>query len=261
MSLYLSYLLLGAFSGTIAGLLGLGGGIVIVPALVIALEIQGVDSSLIIHMAIATSLATILLTSLTSIYTHHQNQAIRWEMFGAIAIGIMLGAVVGVETAINLPAQLLLKIFGGFLLVVALMITLNVAPNPGRTMPGTTGRVIAGAVIGWFSALLGIGGGTLSVPFFSWCNLRMQQAIGLAAACGLPIALAGTLVNIFEGWGRPELPPMSLGHVYLPALLAIVLTSMPFARLGANLASKIPAAQLKQVFALALFVIGIKFIF
>ncbi len=260
MSLYLSYLMLGAFSGTIAGLLGLGGGIVIVPALVIALDIQGVDSSLIIHMAIATSLATILLTSLSSIYTHHQNKMIRWELFGAIALGIMLGAVVGVETAINLPAELLMKIFGSFLLLVALIIVFNIAPNPGRTMPGTAGRFIAGAIIGCFSALLGIGGGTLSVPFFSWCNLRMQQAIGLAAACGLPIALMGTLVNVIEGWNRPALPPMSMGYVYLPALLAITVTSMPFARIGANLAYKISAVRLRQVFALVLLAIGIKFI-
>ncbi|MCB1661879.1 MAG: sulfite exporter TauE/SafE family protein [Pseudomonadales bacterium] len=260
MTILLTYLALGAAAGTIAGLFGLGGGIIIVPALVIAFQSQGISAELIMHMAIASSLATIVLTSLSSIYAHHQKQAIRWELFTWIALGILLGSWLGVQTAISLDGAVLQMIFGVFLLVVALIIGFNIAPDRGRSMPGKPGLSIAGIGIGWFSALLGIGGGTLSVPFFTWCNLRMQSAVALAAACGLPIALMGTLANMYEGWGISVLPPYSAGYIYLPAVAAIAITSVPFARIGAKLAHRLPARQLKQAFALVLVAVGIKFI-
>lgn len=260
MILFLSYLILGACSGIIAGLFGLGGGVVIVPAMVIALQVQGIDDALIMNMAIATSLATIVMTSLSSIYAHHQRGAVRWDLFVIISLGILIGSALGVETAVVLDGERLKKIFGVFLLLVAFITAFNVLPKSGRDLPGRPGLIAAGGVIGWCSALLGIGGGTLSVPFFTWCNLRMQHAVALSAACGFPIALMASIVNIAEGWSLTGLPPLSAGYVYLPAAIAIVLTSVPFARLGAKLAHRLPADRLRQAFALVLCVIGLKFI-
>ncbi|MCF7980582.1 MAG: sulfite exporter TauE/SafE family protein [Pseudomonadales bacterium] len=261
MTLFLTYLALGAAAGTIAGLLGLGGGIIIVPVLVAVFQWQGVSAELGMHMAIATSLAIIALTAFSSIFVHHQEDAIRWDLFAWIVPGILLGAGLGVETAINLDGQVLKMFFGVFLLAVALMIGLNLTPNPSRLVPSKPGLLVTGSCIGWVSALLGIGGGTLTVPFFTWCNVRMQEAVALAAACGLPIALMGALVNMYEGWELSGLPPYSAGYIYLPAVAIIAIASIPFARVGAKLAHRFSARRLKQAFALVLLVVGIKFIF
>lgn len=261
MSLVLSYLILGAAAGTIAGLFGLGGGIIIVPVMVAALKSQGVAAEVVMHMAIATSLTTIVLTSLSSIHTHHQKGAIRWDLFSLIVSGILIGSALGVQTAVSLEGERLQVIFGVFLLIVALLVGFNISPHPGRKPPGKGLMLLAGGAIGWLSALLGIGGGTLSVPFFTWCQLRMQQAVALAAACGLPIALAGSLMNIYKGWNHAQLPEYSLGYVYLPAVVAIALTSIPFARMGAKLSHRLPALLLKRAFALVLVLVGAKFIF
>lgn len=260
MILFLSYLILGAFSGVIAGLFGLGGGVVIVPAMVLALQAQGVDEALIMNMAIATSLATIVMTSLSSIYAHHHRGAIRWDIFVFVAPGILIGSALGVEAAVALDGVYLKRIFGGFLLLVAFITAFNILPKSGRDLPGRSGLIVVGGIVGWCSALLGIGGGTLTVPFFTWCRLRMQQAIALSAACGFPIALMASIVNVAEGWELTGLPPMSAGYVYLPAMMAIVLTSMPCARFGAKLAHRLSADRLRQGFALVLFLFGLKFI-
>ncbi len=254
------YLALGALAGVLAGLFGIGGGLVIVPVLIFGFARQGVSGDVAAHLAVGTSLATIIFTSLSSIRSHHQHRAVRWELFRPMALGIVIGAMLGAWTASLLPGDVLELVIGVFVILVGLKMLLDVRPKPGRDVPARPGLVAAGGGVGWASAIFGIGGGTLTVPFLSWCNVRMQQAVGTSAACGLPIAVAGALTNVATGWQSPELPSYSLGFIYLPALLGIVPTSVLFARLGAALAHRLDAALLKRIFALILLVIGVRFL-
>lgn len=254
------YLVLGAFAGTLAGLFGIGGGLVIVPVLIFSFGLQGVSGEIAAHLAIGTSLATIVFTSVSSIRSHHLRQAVRWDIVRFMAVGIVIGAVLGAVTASMLSGAELELIIGIFVTLVALKMLLEVNPKPGREVPGRIGLGAAGTGIGWASAIFGIGGGTLTVPFLSWCNLRMQQAVGTSAACGFPIALAGALANMGTGWNHPELPPLSVGFIYLPAFAGIVLTSVLFARVGANLAHRLDARLLKKIFAIFLILVGIRFL-
>lgn len=254
------YLALGAFAGTLAGLFGIGGGLVIVPVLIFSFGLQGISTEIAAHMAVGTSLATIVFTSLSSIRSHHLHGAVRWDIFKPMTAGIVVGALVGAWTASLLSGPALELIIGVFVILVAVKMILEVNPKPGRVVPGSAGLGAAGGGIGWASAIFGIGGGTLTVPYLSWCNVNMQQAVGTSAACGLPIAMAGALGNIWTGWENPELPELSLGFIYLPALFGIILTSVLFARVGANLAHRLNARLLKRIFAIMLILVGIRFL-
>lgn len=254
------YLLLGVLAGTLAGLFGIGGGLIIVPVLIFCFGIQGVDPDIAAHMAVGTSLATIVFTSLSSIRSHHQRGAVRWELFRPMMVGIVIGAVLGALTASQLSGDALELIIGAFVVLIALKMLLNVKPKPSRDVPGVSGLAGAGIGIGWISALFGIGGGSVTVPFLSWCNVRMQHAVGTSAACGFPIAVAGALTNMGTGWGHARLPDYSLGFVYLPALVGVILTSVFFARVGAALAHRLDPAPLKRIFAVMMLVVGISFL-
>lgn len=260
LSVFGLYLALGAFAGTLAGLFGIGGGLIIVPVLIFSFGLQGISTEIAAHMAVGTSLATIVFTSLSSIRSHHLHAAVRWDIFKPMTAGIVVGALVGAWTASLLSGPALELIIGIFVILVGVKMILEVNPKPGRVVPGSTGLGAAGAGIGWASAIFGIGGGTLTVPYLSWCNVRMQQAVGTSAACGLPIALAGAVGNIWTGWESPELPDLSFGFIYLPALLGIILTSVLFARVGANLAHRLNARLLKRIFAIMLILVGIRFL-
>lgn len=255
-----SYLVLGAFAGTVAGLFGIGGGLIIVPVLIFSFGLQGISPEVSAHLAVGTSLATIVFTSLSSIRSHHKHGAVRWELFRPMTVGIVLGALAGAWTASLLSGSTLQLVIGVFVILVALKMLLEVNPKPGRDVPGATGLGLAGGGIGWASAIFGIGGGTLTVPFLNWCNVRMQQAVATSAACGLPIAVAGALGNVWTGWGHEQLPAYSLGFVYLPAGLGIVVTSVFFARFGANLAHRLNARVLKRIFAIMLLLVGLRFL-
>ncbi|WP_336367239.1 sulfite exporter TauE/SafE family protein [Marinobacter sp. C2H3] len=256
----LLYLALGAVAGVLAGLFGIGGGLIIVPGLILSFGWQGVSPDVSAHLAVGTSLATIVFTSLSSIRSHHRHRAVRWDLFRPMAVGIVMGAVVGAWTAAYLSGPALQKIIGVFAITVALRMFLNATPKPGRDTPGAIGLGGAGVGIGWASALFGIGGGTLTVPYLSWCNVRIQAAVGTSAACGLPIAVAGALANVWTGWQNPALPAYSLGFINVPALLGIIATSVLCARVGANLAHRLNARVLKRIFALLLLVLGLRFL-
>lgn len=260
LSVFGLYLALGAFAGTLAGLFGIGGGLVIVPVLIFSFGLQGISADVAAHMAVGTSLATIVFTSLSSIRSHHLHAAVRWDIFRPMTAGIVIGAIAGAWTASLLSGPTLELVIGVFVIVVALKMILEVNPKPGRLVPGSTSLGAAGTGIGWASAIFGIGGGTLTVPYLSWCNVRMQQAVGTSAACGLPIAVAGALGNVWTGWGHSGTPELSVGFIYLPALLGIILTSVLFARVGANLAHRLNARLLKRIFAIMLILIGIRFL-
>ncbi|UUQ62646.1 sulfite exporter TauE/SafE family protein [Pseudomonas fuscovaginae UPB0736] len=257
---FLLYLLLGACAGVLAGLFGVGGGIIIVPVLVFSFTLQGFDNSILTHLAVGTSLATIIFTSINTIRGHHRRGAVRWPIFTWMALGILLGAGLGALTAKAIDGPNLQKIIGIFALIVSVQMALGLQPKGRREIPGKLGLGLAGAVIGWASAIFGIGGGSLTVPFLTWRSLPMQQAVATSSACGLPIAVASTLSFIWLGWHDPLLPEHSLGFIYLPALLGIALTSMFFARFGVQLAHKLSPLLLKRLFAGLLFCVGMKFL-
>lgn len=252
------YLVLGACAGIIAGLFGVGGGLIIVPALLYAFSLQQFSPEVMTHMAVGTSLATIVITSLSSVRAHHLRGAVQWPTVAAMVPGIILGSWLGAVTAGLLSGPQLQLGLGCFVLLVAVQMGLGLSASPHRELPGHAGLAAVGSVVGWVSALFGIGGGSLTVPFLSWCNVQMQRAVATSAACGLPIAIVGAAGYMLEGRGQPELPAWSTGYVYWPAFVGIVITSTPFARVGAQLAHRLPAARLKRIFAVFLLVIGVR---
>lgn len=256
----LLYALVGAFAGTTAGLFGVGGGLVIVPILVLSFTLSGYDPEILTQLAVGTSLTTIVVTSLSSIWAHHRLGNVNWRVFWALTPGIVLGVWGGVNTAGMLRGSHLQLAFGVFVVVVALQMALALKPKPQRQLPRAAGMGLTGGVVGFVSALFGIGGGSLTVPFLSWCNVRMQEAVATSAACGLPIALIGVIANLQVGWQRPGLPEGSTGFIYWPAVLGVVATSAIFARFGAHWAQRLPAAQLKRAFALFMMVVGVQLI-
>ena len=252
----LFYLGVGAFAGLIAGMLGVGGGLIIVPAVVWLLHLQGVADAVIMHTAIGTSLATMVITALSSVWAHHRHKAVLWQVFRRLAPGIVVGAWLGAAIASALPGDSLRVVFGVFALVVAARMGFGGGSAPHRSLPGAIGMTVAGTVIGMLSALVGIGGGTLTVPFLTWCNTSIRNAVATSAACGLPIAVAGATGFMVTGWGKPDLPPWSAGYVYGPAVAGISVASMLFAPWGARLAHTLPKRILLRVFAGFLVVVG-----
>ena len=257
---FLLYLLLGAAAGVLAGLCGVGGGLIIVPVLVYSFQAQGFAPEVLTHMAVGTSLATIAFTSINSIRAHQRRGAVRWEIVRWLTLGILGGSVLGGLTASWLHGDLLQKVIGVFAISMAAQMTFNLQPKASGGVPGKAGLGVAGTLIGWASAIIGIGGGSLTVPFLSWRSVPMQQAVATSAACGLPIAVASALSFIWLGQGEAQLPDWSLGFVYLPAVLGIAATSMFFARFGAQLAHKLSPLLLKRLFALQLLGVGLNFL-
>lgn len=254
------YVLLGACAGVLAGLFGVGGGIIIVPVLVFSFTLQGFEPSVLTHLAVGTSLATIVFTSINAIIEHHRRGAVQWPIFVWMTVGILVGAGIGAKTASLIQGPMLQKIIGVFALLVAVQMALDLKPKASRGVPGKPGLTLAGVVVGWASAIFGIGGGSLTVPLLTWRSLPMQQAVATSSACGLPIALASALSFMVLGWHDPQLPEHSLGFVYLPALVGIAVTSMFFARYGARLAHKLSPRLLKRLFAALLFTVGLSFL-
>ncbi|MFR0674048.1 sulfite exporter TauE/SafE family protein [Enterobacterales bacterium AW_CKDN230030176-1A_HGKHYDSX7] len=255
------YLLLGACAGVLAGLFGVGGGIIIVPVLVFSFTLQGFDPSILTHLAVGTSLASIVFTSINAILEHHRKGAVRWSIFAWMTLGILAGALLGAKTASLIQGPALQKIIGVFAVLVALQMALDLKPKARHEVPGKVGLAAAGGVVGWASAIFGIGGGSLTVPFLTWRSLPMQQAVATSSACGLPIALASAASFMLLGWQDARLPAHSLGYVYLPAMIGIAVTSMFFARFGARLAHRLSPRLLKRLFAALLFSVGLSFLF
>ena len=257
----LLYLSVGAVAGVLAGLLGIGGGLVIVPMLTAIFTSQGLAPDYILHMALGTSLASILFTSLSSMRSHHKRGAVIWPVVFSITPGILVGTFGGSWLASLLSTQFLKGFFGCFLLYVGTQMLMGIKPKPSRDIPGTAGIFAAGSIIGVFSSLVGIGGGTLSVPFLSWCNTRIHKAIGTSAAIGFPIAIAGTLGYVTSGLKVLGLPEWSVGFVNLTALLGIVSASVLTAPIGVKLAHSLPIDKLKRIFAVLLYVVGGRMLF
>jgi uncharacterized membrane protein YfcA len=229
---------------------------VMVPFITLFLSFKKVPEDLVIHMAIATSLATIMFTSISSVRAHHKHGAVSWHIVKLLAPGILLGSWIGPWVGKKMPSVGLELFFALFVTLSAIQMIINRKPAATRELPGTAGLLGAGGVIGMLSGLLGAGGAFISVPFMSWCNVRIHQAVATSAALGFPIALAGTLSNIYNGLHTPGLPAGSLGFIHLPALLVISAASMTTAPLGARTAHKLPVQRLRRAFAALLFALA-----
>lgn len=249
----LLFMVLGSFAGVLAGLLGVGGGLVIVPMINYTFALQGLSGEHLHHMALGTSLATIMFTSISSFMAHHRNKMVIWSIVAHITPGILLGTFLGSKVAVHMPTTLLKGFFIIFLIYVGAQMLMNIKPKASREIPGPAGNTAAGGIIGMVSSFVGIGGGSLSVPYMTWCNVPMHKAIGTSAAIGFPIALAGAAGYLVNGLGVEGLPGPHAGFIYLPALIGIAAASVCTAPLGAKLAHKLPVSKLKKAFACLLF--------
>jgi len=250
------YLALGAVAGLLAGMFGIGGGMIIVPVLALLLEAQGQPREHVLHLAVGTAMATILFTGLSSARAHAARGGVRWEITRRITPGILFGGVLGAVVANRLSTRTLAIYFTAFVLLMAVNIALDRKPKPSRQPPGAAGMFAAGTAIGGLSSLVAIGGTVMTVPFMIYCNVPLIQAVGTAAAIGVPIAVGGTIGYLFTGWNASGLPPWSLGYVYLPALAGVTIASVATAPLGASLAHRVPGKMLKRLFAGLLFLLA-----
>lgn len=253
----LVYLLCGALAGFLGGLLGIGGGVVIVAILLIVLPTQGVGPEHLYHIAIGTSLASIIITSLSSSYAHYKRGAVRLDILRNITPGILAGTFVGSLIASYMPHTFLQIFITCFLYFVGSNMLFNfIKPKGEHRMPGLVGTSAAGSVIGLFSSWVGVGGGTMSTPFMMYCGVPMITAVGTAAAIGVPISIAGTIGYIVGGWGDPTLPPGTLGYIHIAALVTLALGSILMAPIGVRVAHALPVKVLRRIFAVFLLVMA-----
>ncbi len=256
-TLILELAVLGLCTGFLAGLLGIGGGMVLVPFLTWMLGQRGVPADLAVKMAIATSMSTILFTSVSSVRAHHKKGAVRWDLVKGLAPGIVLGSLVaslGIFAVVK--GSSLAIFFGGFVGFSATQMFLDKKPAPSRQMPGFVGQLGAGGLIGLLSGLVGAGGGFISVPIMTWCNVAIHNAVATSAALGFPIALANVTGYVISGLSLQELPPYTVGYLWMPALVVIAFCSVFMAPVGAATAHKLPVKQLKRVFACMLYLLA-----
>jgi uncharacterized membrane protein YfcA len=246
---WLAYPVLGVFVGLFAGLLGVGGGAIMVPVLTTLFTYQGFSPEVVVHMALGSSMAGIVLTSIASARTHIQHQAVRFDALSPMAAGVLLGTFAASYVASLIESRILAIFFACFIAYVAVQMIMNWKPKAARPLPGQVGLAAAGFVIGAVSALVAIGGGTLTVPFLTWCQVPVTHAIGTSAALGIPISVTGTIGYVVNGWNDPNLPPFSLGYLYLPAVVGVSLTSMLTAPIGARWTHRLPVPVLKRIFA------------
>lgn len=256
LSLVGALLVLGGAVGFLAGLLGIGGGMTMVPLLTIVFTRQGFAPDHIVHMAVATATATILFTSVASMREHQRHHAILWPVVAALAPGIIVGSLVGPQVVGGMSTAVLSAFYGVFVAAAATNTLLDRKPKPTRELPGRGGLFAVGGGIGLVSSMVGAGGAFLSVPFMTACNIGIRNCVATSAALGLPIAVAGTIGFIVAGLGQHELPPHTVGYVYLPALLAIVAASVISAPMGARAAHRWPVTKLKRAFAILLYVLA-----
>ncbi len=248
---------LGLVTGFLAGLLGVGGGMMMVPFITFILAQRGVEADLAVKMAIATSMATIIFTSISSVRAHHKRGAVRWDIVKGLAPGIVLGAAIAsLGIFALLKGSWLALFFAAFVSFSATQMLLDKKPKATRTLPGTPGLVGAGSVIGLLSGLVGAGGGFVSVPFMAWCNVAIHSAVATSAALGFPIAVANAIGYVIAGQNLQNLPAGSFGYIYLPALLVIASMSVLMAPLGVKAAHALPVKSLKRVFAALLYMLA-----
>ena len=255
---WLAYLAIGCVVGFLAGLLGIGGGMVMVPMLAWVFAAQGLPAEHLLHVALGTSMATIFFTSLSSMSAHHRRGAVDWKIALAISPGILAGSFATALAAGFLPTRALAVLFTGLVFYASISMFFDLQPKTTRELPGAAGLFAAGSAIGVASSLLAAGGAFLTIPFLVWCSVPLRRAIGTAAAIGFPIAIAGSAGYVLQGWQASGLPAGAVGYVYLPALGLIGAMSMLFAPLGARTAHRLPVKRLRTIFALMTFGLALR---
>jgi uncharacterized membrane protein YfcA len=247
-------MLCGSISGFLAGLLGIGGGMVLVPFMILVFNHLGFSQDVIVHMAIATGMATILFTTTSAIWAHHKHGSIEWKLVASLSPGMVFGGLVGGSELFEaLKTSWLSLFFAIFLVYSSIQMMINKKPKPGRELPGRLVLFSFGTFAGMLSSLVGAGGAFITVPFMLWCNVKPHVAMASSSGLGFPIAAAATIGYMYGSWGNQNLPSGSLGFVYLPALACIVVVSVFTAPWGAKMARKLNVAQLKRVFGILLF--------
>ena len=254
----LSYVALGLASGFVAGLFGVGGGLTIVPILLLLFKAQAFPEDQLMHLALGTAMATIVVTSISSMRAHHQHGGVRWDVFRGMAPGLVAGTLLGSLFASRVATDLLAISFTAIVYWAALQMLLDLKPKASRQLPGVGGLLGVGGLIGGVSSLVAAGGGFMSVPFMALCNVPIRQAVGTSAALGFPIAAAGVIGYIAGGWHVAGLPGPNLGFVYLPAFLGVVVSTIFMAPVGARLAHRLPVKQLKRAFGAMLALLATK---
>ncbi|APB98543.1 sulfite exporter TauE/SafE family protein [Polynucleobacter asymbioticus] len=249
----LMLMLCGGISGFLAGLLGIGGGMILVPFMILVFGHLGFNPEVIVHMAIATGMATILFTTSSAIWAHHKHGSVDWKLVVALSPGMIFGGLVGGSELFEaLKTSWLSLFFAIFIVYSSIQMLLNKKPKPGRELPGPVGLFGFGTFAGALASLVGAGGAFITVPFMLWCNVKPHNAMASSSGLGFPIAAAATLGYMYGSWGNPNLPAGSLGFVYLPAVACIVAVSIFTAPIGAKMARKLNVGQLKRVFGVML---------
>ena len=250
----LMLMLCGGISGFLAGLLGIGGGMILVPFMILVFNHLEFSQQVIVHMAIATGMATILFTSMSAIWAHHKHGSIDWKLVASISPGLVAGSLIGGSELFEaLKTSWLSLFFAIFLVYTSIQMLINKKPQAGRELPAPLGLFGFGTFAGALSSLVGAGGAFVTVPFMLWCNVKPHTAMATSSGLGFPIAVAATLGYMYGSWGNPNLPAGSLGFVYLPAVACIAIVSIFTAPWGAKMARKLNVAQLKRVFGIMLF--------
>jgi uncharacterized membrane protein YfcA len=255
---WLTYAALGVFVGFFSGLLGIGGGSMIVPVLGLTFVAFGFAPDQVLHLSLGTSLAAMIISTASAARAHHGIGAVRWDIVKMLAPGIAIAGLASGVIARALPLMFLKVFFLCFMGYVAYQIIFGLKPKAGHAMPGPVGTAAVGLGIGGLSALAGVGGAMLSVPFMMYCNVGFHQAIATSAAISFVVSVAGAIGFVGAGFGEPGLPPGSIGYVYVPAFIGISLTSIFLAPLGARAAHRMPVAKLKKMFVLFLLVLAAK---
>ena len=250
----LMLMLCGSISGFLAGLLGIGGGMILVPFMILVFNHLGFNQEVIVHMAIATGMATILFTTSSAIWAHHKHGSIDWKLVASLSPGMIFGGLIGGSELFEaLKTSWLSLFFAIFIVYTSIQMLLNKKPTAGRDLPGVIGLFSFGTFAGALASLVGAGGAFITVPFMLWCNVKPHTAMATSSGLGLPVSLAATIGYMYGSWGNPNLPSGSLGFVYLPAVACIVIVSIFTAPFGAKMARRLNVAQLKRVFGIMLF--------
>jgi len=258
---WLAYPLIGIFAGFIAGLFGVGGGLTLVPLILMLFAAQGFPLENIMHQALATAMATIVFTSISSMRAHHVHGAVRWDIVKVLTPGLVCGTLGGSMFTGMIPTRVLAVAFTFVVCCAALLMIFEYRPKPHRGLPGGPALFGAGVAFGIVTSLVAAGGGFMTIPFMLFCNVSIYQALGTSSALGLPIAVAGAIGYIIAGWGESNLPPYSFSFVYLPAFVGIVALSILAAPFGAKLAHSLPVKPLKRAFGAFLALLAAKMLY
>lgn len=255
---FLGYILIGILAGTASGLLGIGGGVIIIPGLVWLFKAQGISYHLIMHMAAGTALASMILTASSSAYGHIKRGANVWPTYKRLAPGIIIGTIIGAIIGHFIPNRALEIIFGIFIIFFAVRMILNFQSKPSRKLPNNFFTFLIAFIIGAKSGILGIGGGAIIIPVLTYCNVKIRDTVAISATCSVTIAIIGAISFMLMGQYATHLPNLSIGYVYLPALLGIILVAPLCAQIGAYFSHRLPVDTLKRILGFVLLIIAVR---